>query len=503
MLTLLLVLALATAFASRNPRQAVRLAVFLVPWEGLEADLGLRITAYRVAAGALLIVSLLPSSRAARRISPWPRTYIAFLAFAAIWTVLQIPELPEYSVYAGSLRSGTTRLLSQCAILILQFAPLAAIPKFVGEMDHIAELGRVYIMSCLALAAVGFIQIAVWFLAGVDPLPVGVLEAVLGHGSELGRVQRSAYLNTAGATFLRMSSLGGEPKGLGQSLVVALLMLQVARGVTRSRPATTAVWAILGLATMLTWSTSAFFLWTLGTGTHLIVTQMLKSVRGPRPRALGVGPRVLTGAVLLTTGLAFSGLFGSPEDVGEVMEQRTIAREAVEDFDAVVLDFLRAEPDRLVAGAGVGAVHFYAHRFIPAKYAHYMVGNVFAAKSTLLRVVSETGVIGLALLGLAIAGTLRGLSRALMAIPQTDTRRASWLDQARQLAGFAYTLVPCFLARTYIFGQMMLTLGAVIACTLAVRELKRSTLPESATHDQHLRPIQSSGRASTVGAARS
>jgi uncharacterized membrane protein YidH (DUF202 family) len=66
----------------------------------------------------------------------------------------------------------------------------------------------------------------------------------------------------------------------------------------------------------------------------------------------------------------------------------------MEDWNEVVLAWLRAHPTYGVLGVGLGNVHLYAAEYIPPAYS-YMYDNVFVAKSGLLRLISEIGIVGL------------------------------------------------------------------------------------------------------------
>ncbi|MEO5907508.1 MAG: hypothetical protein ABIQ11_12330, partial [Saprospiraceae bacterium] len=69
----------------------------------------------------------------------------------------------------------------------------------------------------------------------------------------------------------------------------------------------------------------------------------------------------------------------------------------VEDFNVTIITFLTDKPQYLLLGTGLGQVHFFAQEYIPRQFKYYMRNNVFVAKAGLLRIVSETGLIGLVL----------------------------------------------------------------------------------------------------------
>jgi hypothetical protein len=66
----------------------------------------------------------------------------------------------------------------------------------------------------------------------------------------------------------------------------------------------------------------------------------------------------------------------------------------LEDFDAAIIDFLMQNATALLFGVGLGNIHLFADSFLLPDVAAFASGTSFVAKMGVLRVISETGLIG-------------------------------------------------------------------------------------------------------------
>lgn len=94
-----------------------------------------------------------------------------------------------------------------------------------------------------------------------------------------------------------------------------------------------------------------------------------------------------------------------------------MGRDLVEDFDRAVLGFLQEEPGYLLTGVGLGNAHLYANEYLPTFAIPYAADTAFVAKSGYLRLISEVGLVGLALFLLWVGSQMRILSRAGKNLP--------------------------------------------------------------------------------------
>jgi hypothetical protein len=394
----------AAILAFWRPQTALRAMVFLLPWQGLDSDIGLRVTAAQLFLAPLAIRAIAEvMAGRATILQRYAIPLVPFVIYSVLISIAQFPFLPSAYVEGGALRSPEARALIQIAVFILTLTPALIVPVYCRAMEDIKTLLRVFTISCVALAALGWFQLFAWYALGVNPFPVGWMDTLLGtQGAALIREGQYAL---DGTVVYRMNSLGGEPKNLGGALVYAMILIQLARtnGLVRSNKSIFA-WGFLGASMLATLSTTAIYLWVIGT-----VAMVLTGVRPGLARKFSVGALVTGLTVVVITGSllteSLQSLFQSSSiSISEVLFDRTLGREQgfLEDFDSGILAFLTDHPLRAIFGVGLGTVHLYAEPYLTPIVAAYAAGKVFAAKAGYLRVISEVGLVGLALLFLAV-----------------------------------------------------------------------------------------------------
>lgn len=467
--------AFALVVAWRSPRNGALLCVALLPWEGLAIDLGIRITAYMLAITALVPAvllrrsndSALPTDRGSLRV------FHPFVAFVVVWSLFQVFNLPSAQLSGGALREPLTRALLQIVVFGLVICPIWFLPVAFRSTKDLHDAGRMYIVSCFALAAIGFVQIGIWYLTGSDPLPIGVLNQALGGANP--DLTRSGMLLFEGESIYRMSSLGGEPKGLGQSLVVAIFLLQTCYVYPKDALTMRGIfgWLFLVLAVFATQSSSAFGLLAVA-----LIVAAIASVGTPRRSQMRVG--LATGTVFgLLAGLfAFGTIAAGDRQVerlgawtANILTERTVGRGTVfEDFDQAILKFLNDNPEHYWLGVGLGNIHLHADPYLSTPARRYAGGKVFFAKSGYLKIISEAGIVGLLLFLFACLNLVRRLG-LLVKAESHDRARMLWLSQIRLAFVF---LTIAYLARVYIGGQFFACAGIVTAaCSVLMAERYR------------------------------
>lgn len=384
--------------AIRAPRNAVLALVFLAPWGGAVVDFGLRITAFQLTIAAVISVMLLRSLYqpgfgvepvAARRL------LVGLVVYAMLWSLLQLAFIPEVDIGQGALRLPLARAMIQIGLFGFNLAPALLVAWSLRTREDIEAAFRTYLWSALILGVIGWFQILMWYRTGINPLPINGLSDVLGGASGVTEGQFAFDL----LNIKRMNSLAGEPRNLGGVCVFAMLLIQAAVLTIRQLPFLRLglVWLFLLVTAALTYSSSAAVLWVFGSAVMLIATPFA-GVRFQRT-AGQVGAGLL--AVIVPLALAVAAAQASGLPVLELASQRTLERfdsnGVVEDFDLAIIDFFKANPDRLVFGTGLGNVHLYAAPYLSPEFLWYAEGQVFTAKSTYLRYASELGVVGLAI----------------------------------------------------------------------------------------------------------
>jgi hypothetical protein len=444
---ILVILAGMTWLSALHPRAALLVVIFLTPWGGLEFDAGLRLTAYQLALLPLCLVTLVRATQPG-----WapPRLFgggllLALALYAIVWSLLQIGVIPNVKVGSSVLRGPTPRALLQIVLFIFSLAPAILAPMLLRDSADVRQALRIYLTSLLVLAVIGWMQILSWYGLGYNPIPVGAVSIALG-GTD-------AYIRQGQFVFdslniYRMNSFGGEPRNLATSLVLGLFFVQaigLATPVIAARRLA-AIWGFLFLSTAATYSTSGAVLWGVGTAALLPIMLVFRIPLQRSPSSILIGLAVII--VPLALGIGIAEARGIP--VLDLVAERTLDRldsvGAVEDFDLAITDYLLARPTSIIVGTGLGNAHLYATPYLDPLFALYAEGQIFTGKTSVVRIISEIGVIGMALflawyLWLAIntRGATAGEPQMAATVPIAMVTLASFLV-TNQLAGEIWTL---------------------------------------------------------------
>ncbi len=457
LLVVCLFFAVMTGVAIANARVALLVTIFLVPWSGLDVDVGLRITAYQVSLAALLAVTFVRLTQpglAPQRIAAGT-LFATFLLYAVVWSLLQIGFLPQVEVITIGLRGPLVRAFIQILLFIFAITPVVLIPMYSRDRDDILVMGRLYLMSVVVLTLIGWLQLAGWYATGSNPLPIGALGNALGS---LYYEARSGSFALDALNIYRMNSFAGEPRDLGIDIILAMILVQ-AYALTVVRPRTWAVallWLFLFISMLATFSTSAIGLLIIASAALLPACWTFRVKIQRRTSSLfGVAAAFIVPMLLLVVGLE---AYGIP--VINILSERTVERlssdGAIEDFDLAILGYLNAAPGSAVTGVGLGNIHLYATPYLDPLFALYAEGNVFVAKTQYLRFISEIGVIGLALfLGWYLQLTILA-RRAIAGLPELAPLIPT-------VAGVLVICMGTFQAITlgYVLAGVMATLCAI------------------------------------------
>lgn len=398
LLAVFLMFVIVAAIAVANMRAALMLTVFLLPWSGLDVDVGLRVTAFQVSLGALLTVSLVRLTQPG--LAP-PRVaggglLTALVLYAIVWSLVQIGFLPQVEVITMGLRSPLVRACIQILLFVFGMTLVVLMPMLITRRDDVLMMGRLFLAGVLVLTLIGWVQIAGWYATGSNPLPIGALGHALGG---IYAAERSGAFALDALNIYRMNSFAGEPRDLGIDIIIAMIIVQ-AWALATPRPngiRLAIVWLFLFISMLATFSTSAIGLWVIAS-VALLPACWLFGVKVQRRTGsmLAVVAAFVVPFLLLIAGLEASGV-----PVIDILAERTVERlssdGALEDFDLAIIDYLKVEPESAITGVGLGNIHLYATPYLDPLFAIYAEGNVFVAKTQYLRFISEVGIIGLAL----------------------------------------------------------------------------------------------------------
>ena len=465
----------------RNPKRGFLWAIFLLPWFGLEIDVGVGITPYQVMIMCLVISIPLFNRGFKLRTENLSRALKVFIFYAVIWSAIQITILPESTeVIRGGLFRSSLRPIAQIVVFLLVLVPILIAPRCMRDKEDIVKMGKMYVLSAVILAIMGWIQIIIWNVTGINPLPIGLVDSLF---SGQGWGTQGGLITHMGVNIYRMNSLSGEPKGLGQSLVIAMLLIQIVFSNMEQSPKTCRtlrlIWIFLAISVIATMSTSAFYLWILGSIAQFIA----KPIFGVQKRRHSV--------FLLITGISCfliaASIFTYADQnrnhtssfTTSLLGKRTYKRGVIEDFDGLVITYLLNNPAKIVFGLGLGNAHIYAAPYTQEAMNLFnfarredKYGTVFVAKSGYLRLISELGIVGFGLL-------FYGVWWHIKIIRKNKSLNYSVEDNGliNVVFLFTFTVFLCYLARGYMMCQFWATLGICVGASIVFTNRERYNSP--------------------------
>jgi hypothetical protein len=450
-----------TSLAALRPGAAVLMMVFFAAWGGLDIDIGLRLTLFQLTLAPLCLVVLLRLTQPG-----WDPPRIAagglllvLVLHAIIWSLLQFGFFPIVSVGDSAARAPNARAITQILVFLLTLAPAVIVPWLATSTAAVERLFRVYLASLVVLAGIGWLQLAIWYGLGFNPIPIGAFGVALGGAETYVREGRFSFESL---NIYRMNSFAGEPRQLGIAMVLGMLFIQAVALARRVPPdwRLAALWVFFLASTIATFSTSAAIAWALGTAV-LLPTLWLFGI--PLQRQAGT---LAAGAlaIMLPLGLATAAAEANGIPILDLLAERTFERlessGAVEDHDLAIIDYLKAAPASAVTGVGLGNAHLYATPYLDPLFALYSEGQVFVGKTSVVRMISELGLIGFGLFMLWYLG-LAG-----------QTRRAIGDDPELAAAvPIAVAMLMVFMLTSLLTNELYTVAGAMAALCGARRAL--------------------------------
>lgn len=445
--------------AARWPRGVLFSLAAIAPWWGLIFDIGINITMFQVVLAGLCTVMVARASQPGWSPPPLVATRLlsCFIVYAICWSLVQIAFLPSLQVGDSALRGPAVRAAVQMFLFLFNWSPVLLCGWLLRTEADVERMFRIFIISMAALSVLGWVQIALWYGAGFNPLPVGIVSKWLGGAAWQ---IREGQFGVEQLNIYRMNSLAGEPRDLGYRVALAMLFIQGMALTTVRTPGIgiALLWLFFLITLALTFSTSGAIIWVAGSAVLLPACWLFRVPIRRRGRS------ILTAivALLLPVVLAVAAIEASGFPVLDVLAERTIERlgsdGAVEDFDLAILGYLERHPEAAIGGTGLGNAHLFAMPYLDPLYAIYAEGTVFIAKTGYLRLISEVGLIGTAvfllwylMLVLKVREGLARHPRSAPAIPAAAAALAAY---------FAYSNI---IAEFYTFCGVMVALASITA----------------------------------------
>jgi hypothetical protein len=456
---------LACTIAIRLPYgRDLAVLAFLVPWYGLRTEVGVGILPAQIVAIALAL-KYVACGRLSVKGLPGVGYLLALIVAGSVAALITFATLSAGSSYSGgAMRNGMLRFCVALISFLLSLFPVALAYGARSALDPVLVL-RAYVAGVLMLSVIGLAQFAVWHATAWDPLPIGLFLADP-DGVRSGMLQQGSF------SFLRVSSLGGEPKSLGQSIVAALLILFTLRHKIMLKTRRLPIYVVLGAVLIMTASTSAFLTFLAG----FLIVLAFRVVRKPLRQTTITWAITIFALIVMAVYFAQVSSQGLPHVIDptasqspsavELLRQRTIERVEVEDSDFVILSSFIHDSAGIMLGRGFGLGHLLAEPFIPEQLAYYMKDTVIAPKSGVVLMLVAAGVPGLLLFSCMLGKLIPSAPAPARLRPTAlDPERAD-PDYVSLLQALGISLACALLLRTYLLDATMLVLSLMPSLAL-------------------------------------
>jgi hypothetical protein len=352
---------------------------FVLPLWGFLISFGLQMSFDRAISMFMLLGIIL-----SRKKIHLPKYVLPFIGLTFVITFVFSFFQPIEYLHHFTLERGKYRWVFQLVLFSLFFIiPITFISNFINPKRIINTL-RYLILSSVILAILGMIQFYVFWKTKVDIFPIGISESVDAARTAPFEVGKLIGL-------VRISSLGGEPKNLAYTLVIAFLIifgeiLNKSELILKKkyRP----YFFLLMFSCLIgTISTQGFLMIPIGI---LIMLSSKIILNG------SINKKVISIFMSLILVVIF---LSNVEPISSIIKARTFERLSntglLEDTNETIQLFFLDNPLYLISGVGMGQIHLFAQGYIPDQFLYYMTNVVFVAKNGYLKIISDVGVIGL------------------------------------------------------------------------------------------------------------
>lgn len=425
---------------------------FLLPFKTLIFEVGLQLQGYFVPLFLALFGQLL--IRNGRKFK-FPRIYSVYVVYVVLSTVfISNIIIKEWNpnIYNTFLRGEGRYIAALIKAVLFQLGVFFIIISLVTNRRRVYSLVSNYLKGLKVLVVLGILQFTTFSIFQFDIFPLGFVE---------GNPVSGLFRGFNNFSILRISSLGGEPKGFGASLLIGLTFLLCASkfGIKLISSQSKWIWIFISVV-LLTFSSGAYMLLII----LFISFAFLNIIHNRVNFNFGLKQVGIFLALALFMIVAW-------KPIKTIVEVRIFDRAdnlLSEDVDAGIQNFLISNPEWGIFGSGTGNIHNLAHKYIENDYMRFMQSDqIFVSRYGYMKLLSENGLIGLLLFLLFFLSVYISLRPKLM----YKRERLMW----------KYLIVLqllFFLARSgYVETEMYFTLGLASALSIiSKRQLKNMTM---------------------------
>jgi hypothetical protein len=421
--------------------------VVLLPFKSISFELGLSVYAAQIP--ILLLFFKRGSSK--KNLGTFFKNDIfllAFLTYVAISTLVIsnffIDKFVKNDYFDTFLRGEGRYIAILIRFLFFDFGIIYLIYLGVKDTFKVPRLIKMYLYGLTALSFLGIIQVSLSIFIGdifpnlIDAEGKGVNDIVQLAGS---------------LPFVRLTSLGGEPKNLGCSLSVGVMLLVFLsrQKITLFKYQKYTIWLFI-ICIIFSLSTSGFGLLFMLLGVSILTGIGKQSFWRFEKSYLFTIP-------ILTAVISIFWNFLNTVFVARIIDRSYEL--ANEEVDSVIIKFLLDNPGWAIVGSGVGNIHNLVIPYLgDESFSNALQNNIFMSRYGYIKLISENGLIGFVLFLLAFSSILLKLN----ARKRKDSFSKMFFYSVLTLIFFY------FMRSNYIISELMLVTGLALAHLSVTKE---------------------------------
>lgn len=371
--------------------------IFVSPFLGWFYNIGLNLSMFQIVIITILFYNLISISLGNyKNILYIKNPYVNLFIFYSLFITLFMSNfiVKDFQELGGFFRSEG-RFISQVILWLLLFSLIPIVYNYIKSINHIYNYLKIYLNALILLLLLGWIQYFVYKTIGIDIFPIDFYSD--------GRA-RTGIWTYMGSGIFRISSLGGEPKGFAQSLIIGFFIIHIFNKAKIFFFKYDFLLKIIIVVTIfMTLSTSGFVLFILLIIIYYFILFYLGELK------IKINLRQLA----ISFGILISIIYIVSSNINffySVLDERVLKRDITsEDYDQPIQDFLLTNPEYSIFGVGMGNIHNLSKDYISLQNKSYMQNTIFVAKSGYLKLISELGFIGLFLFIIMNIYTLKNL----------------------------------------------------------------------------------------------
>lgn len=411
--------------------------LFILPFHGWTYNLGLNLNIFQITL-LVTILSLFVQSLYIKKniLNLHNKLILIFLLYLTVDTIIMSLSIDTYLNFGNFFRSEG-RFITQIILYIFIFTLIPLAFNYIRKSDDIYKYLKAYLSGIIFLLFLGWLQFFIYHLSGVDIFPIAI---------EADGTIRTAIYNFQGLEIFRMCSLGGEPKVFSMSLILGFFVIHVANRykIFFFKHDYKLKYLIL-FTSFATFSSSGMALFIILLFIDILLFQRFYIKK--------LSMKKIFGSILFFSILAVI-IITYYDVIWTIIELRLLERDVLsEDYDAPIQLFLLDQPIFLFFGSGLGNIHNFAMEYVPNIYKHYMLDNLFVAKSGYLRIISELGLVGFFLF------------TSIIIVFYLKTKQMQKIVNDNAFVKLSQNLLVlffiAFLARGYLFNELIILISII------------------------------------------